>query len=139
MGLEALSRGAEKSYFIEKDKSAYKILNENIKNIDEINSKTFLGDTFEILPNILRELEFKKEGKLIVYFDPPFDFRDNMQGIYQKCFDVFDKLKEHKNIEILCFEHFSNFKMPEKIQDFEILKSKKFGKSTLTYYGLNND
>ncbi len=139
MGLEALSRGAKKSYFIEKDKNAFKVLSENIKNIDEKNSKIFLGDTFEILPKILKELRLSEDAKLIIYLDPPFDFRENMQGIYQKCFDIFENLKENKNIEILCFEHFSNFNMPEKIQNFEILKSKKFGKSTLTYYGLEND
>jgi len=130
MGLEAISRGAKEAYFIEIDKKAYEILNKNIKSIDENICKSFLGDSFKLYSDVLKQI---KEPAYI-YFDPPFDIRENMQDIYDKTLDLIKNTPKEK-VELIAIEHISSWKAPKEIGDFQLLKSKKFGKSSLSFYG----
>ncbi|MDR0762437.1 MAG: 16S rRNA (guanine(966)-N(2))-methyltransferase RsmD [Campylobacteraceae bacterium] len=129
MGLEALSRGAKKVFFIEKDKAAFNVLTKNCKNLDEAKCVCFLGDTFVKLPQIAQNL---KEAAFF-YFDPPFDIREGMEGIYEKTLELFGSLPKSK-VRLGAFEHISSFKMPEYVKEFKLLKSKKFGNSSISFY-----
>jgi 16S rRNA (guanine(966)-N(2))-methyltransferase RsmD len=132
IGLEALSRGAKRAYFIEKDKSAYQRLQQNIDLIDRENSISYMGDSFEIYPQIAKQLSTQKEP-CYLYFDPPFDIRDGMEGIYEKVISLIENTPSDIVIMIIV-EHLSDRKMPDNIGSYREKKSKKFGKSTLTYY-----
>lgn len=132
IGLEAISREASRAYFIEKDKASYSILVKNCKTIDASKCQTFLGDTFKELPLILNSLK-NASNDLIVYIDPPFDYRDGMTEIYDKCFELVKGI-ENDNILLICFEHMSELQMPQELGKFERVKTKKFGKSSLSYY-----
>ncbi len=132
IGLEALSRGSKHSYFCELDRESYKILQKNCKSIDSENTTTFLGDTFLKVPMLLEQLKNKKED-IIIYIDPPFDFRDGMSEIYEKCFKMVQEI-QNTNIFMVVFEHMTELEMPENIGKFEKFKNKKFGNSSLTYY-----
>ncbi|MDR2099522.1 MAG: 16S rRNA (guanine(966)-N(2))-methyltransferase RsmD [Campylobacteraceae bacterium] len=129
MGLEALSRGAKKVYFVEKDKAAFSVLRENCKSLDMTKCICFLDDTFTRLPQIAQSLH----EAAIFYFDPPFDTRDGMSGIYEKVMELFGSLPKSK-VKIAAFEHISSFKMPKIIKDFELFKSKTFGNSSISFY-----
>jgi 16S rRNA (guanine(966)-N(2))-methyltransferase RsmD len=131
IGLEALSRGAKQSYFCEIDKKSYKILEKNCKVIDEANSTPILGDTFEVLPRLVNN-SFKNDS-IIVYIDPPFDFRDGMENIYQKSYEMVESFT-NENIFLIAFEHKSELVLPEFIGSFEKYKTKKFGNSALSYF-----
>ncbi|WP_200764107.1 16S rRNA (guanine(966)-N(2))-methyltransferase RsmD [Nitrosophilus alvini] len=132
VGLEALSRGAKYAYFIEKERNSYEILRRNAKNIDEKSTKIYLGDAFELIFDIVEELKRKKE-KAYFYFDPPFSIREGMEEIYDKVFETIKKIP--KNIvEMIIIEHMSKLKMPEKLGNYKLEKTKKFGKSSLSYY-----
>lgn len=134
MGLEALSRGAKSAYFIEKDHSAYKVLSANCRTIDTQNTKTFLGDSFEIYPKIIEAL-LDNHQQAYLYFDPPFDSREGMADIYEKVLDLIAKTPKEIVLAII-IEHATKTKMPEKIGVYEKSKYKKFGKSALSYYAL---
>jgi len=134
IGLEAVSRDVKKSYFIELNKSSYNILVNNCKSIDINKCQTMLGDTFEQLPLLLNSLKNSSE-ELIVYIDPPFDYRDGMEEIYEKSFELVKDI-ENDNIMMICFEHVSTVEVPDILGRFEKYKSKKFGKTTLTYFRL---
>ncbi len=130
MGLEALSRGAKKVYFIEKDKEAYKILKQNIKTLNaEDNSITILGDTFNEFPKLLSSID----EKCYFYFDPPFEIRDGMDDIYQKCYDIIKDISPQK-CELIALEHMSSIKPPQSIGYYKLKKSRKFGKTTISYF-----
>lgn len=132
IGLEAISRDAKDVFFIEKDKQSYDVLIKNCKAIDMSKCNTNLGDTFNILPNLIESLK-NRDNDLIIYIDPPFDFRDGMEDIYDRCFDIVKKI-ENDNIYLICFEHVSTLEMPESLGKFELTKTKQFGKSSLSYY-----
>ena len=132
IGLEAVSRDAKDVFFIEKDKESYNVLLKNCKAVDISKCNMNLGDTFKVLPTLLESLK-NRTNDLVIYIDPPFDFRDGMDDIYDRCFDVVSKI-ENSNISLICFEHVTTLEMPESLGQFELTKSKKFGKSTLSYY-----
>jgi 16S rRNA (guanine966-N2)-methyltransferase len=134
IGLEALSRGAKHSYFIEIDNRSYKTLQNNCQSVDPSSTTTIYGDTFEKLPNLFSQLKSSKDD-IIVYIDPPFDFRDNMEGIYDKTFDLVRDI-ENDNISLVTFEYATGLEMPETLGRYKLFKSKKFGKSSLSYYCL---
>lgn len=132
VGLEAVSRGAKEAYFCEIDKNSYKILQNNCNNIDKDKTTVLFGDTFEKIPNVLKQLK-NRNDQLILYIDPPFDFREGMEDIYEKTFDIVRDM-ENDNVALVTFEHFSSLEMPETLGKFKKFKTKKFGKSSLTYY-----
>ncbi|WP_428026772.1 16S rRNA (guanine(966)-N(2))-methyltransferase RsmD [Arcobacter sp.] len=134
IGLEAVSRDVKKSYFIELNKNSYNILVNNCKSIDINKCQTMLGDTFVQLPILLNSLKNSTE-ELIVYIDPPFDYREGMEDIYEKSFELVRNI-ENENILMICFEHVFTVEVPDILGKFEKYKSKKFGKTTLTYFRL---
>jgi len=136
IGLEALSRGAKHSYFCEINKNSFKILQNNCNAIEPESCTTLFGDTFEKIPNLLKQLEEQKsvqDNEIILYLDPPFDIREGMTDIYENAFDIVRDIT-NKNVVLVTFEHMTGLDMPESLGHFEKYKTKKFGKSSLTYY-----
>ncbi|NOX14543.1 MAG: 16S rRNA (guanine(966)-N(2))-methyltransferase RsmD [Epsilonproteobacteria bacterium] len=129
MGLEALSRGAKHSYFIEKDKKAFDILQQNCDFIDKQNSTCIKADSFEYFPSLVDALE----NKAFFYFDPPFSIRDGMDEIYEKVYNLILNLPQDK-INLIAIEHMSSYRLPALIGQYSFQKIKKFGKSSLSYY-----
>ncbi len=132
IGLEAISRDAKRAYFVEIDKNSYNILVQNCKAIEPNKCQTMLGNTFVQLPSIISSLK-NSEDELVVYIDPPFDYREGMEDIYEKSFDVVREI-ENDNVFLICFEHVSSIEVPETLGKFTLFKQKKFGKSTLSYF-----
>ncbi|MEA3512355.1 MAG: 16S rRNA (guanine(966)-N(2))-methyltransferase RsmD [Campylobacterota bacterium] len=132
IGLEALSRGAKHSYFCEIDKNSYRILQNNCEAIEPENCTTIYGDSFDKIPSLLEQLKSTND-EVILYLDPPFDFRDGMDDIYEKTFNIVRDIT-NKNVILVTFEHMTGLEMPESLGKFSQFKTKKFGKSSLTYY-----
>ena len=91
-----------------------------------------MGDTFVKTPLILEQLKNAKD-EIILYIDPPFDFREGMETIYDKSFEMVQNIS-NENVVLVTFEHLSTIEMPENLGKFTKQKTKKFGKSALTYY-----
>ncbi|PDX56185.1 16S rRNA (guanine(966)-N(2))-methyltransferase RsmD [Helicobacter pylori] len=136
MGLEALSRGAKSAVFFEQNKSAYATLLENISLFKnrmkkEMEIQTFLDDAFKLLP----ALGLKNGVLNIIYLDPPFE-TSGFLGVYEKCFHALERLlnRSHSKNLLVVFEHESVHEMPKSLATLAIIKQKKFGKTTLTYF-----
>jgi len=135
IGLEALSRGASDVYFIEKNRDAFKILEQNIRTLGVGDSThAYLGNSFEIIEDVKRVLKSKNQ-KAYFYADPPFSIRDGEEEIYVKTFETLSLLPS-EIVEMITIEHMSGLKLPEKIGEFILSKTKKFGKSSLSYYSI---
>ena len=131
VGLEALSRGAKKVYFIEKDTDAYKILLQNIKSIEDEKCVAVLADSFTEFPKLLKKIN----KKAYFYFDPPFSIRDGMDEIYLKTYNLIENIPV-EICKLVSIEHISDITPPQNIADYKKIKSKKFGKTTISYYKL---
>ncbi len=130
MGLEAISRGAKRAYFVEKDENAYEILLQNIASLNvEDKCSAVYGNTFVEFYNIIENIEEKS----YFYFDPPFEIRDGMNEIYEKCYQLIKNIPTQK-CELIAIEHMSSIVPHREIGSYKMQKSKKFGKTTISYY-----
>jgi len=132
VGLEAISRGAKRAYFIELDKNSYSILLKNCKLIDIQKCQTIQGNSFVQTPLILDFIKNSKD-EVILYIDPPFTYREDMEDIYEKSFRMIANI-EVSNIFKVIVEHFSGIEIPQVLGKFSLEKSRKFGKSSISYY-----
>jgi 16S rRNA (guanine(966)-N(2))-methyltransferase RsmD len=136
IGLEALSRGAKKIYFMERDRNALQTLKGNIAQTDPSACEVFGGDSFVNISAVIAKLK-KANERAYFYVDPPFSIREGMEDIYDKTVSMIASLPQ-ENVEMIIFEHMSTLKLPENLGDFHMKKSKKFGNTTLTYYIASN-
>ncbi len=132
IGLEAISRDAKRAYFVELDRNSYNILLKNCKLVEANKCQTFMADTFIQTPAILESLK-NSNDEIILYVDPPFDYRDGMNEIYEKSFEMIKNI-ENENIVLVILEHVSSLEIPELLGNFSLKKTKKFGKSSLSYF-----
>lgn len=128
MAIEALSRGAKKAYAIEQNKIAFEVLKQNT-NFLKHKCFIFHDNTFS------SSHLYKNEKNLILYFDPPFDYRNPQYHAHDKSINLMQNLSTH-DIKQVGFEHFSKQQMPSIIGNFKLKKTKKFGKSSISYYEL---
>ena len=132
IGLEAWSRGADKLFFIEKNRSVYTLLKENLQRLNASDATAIHGDSFEVFSDIYTHIQDQKL-KSYFYFDPPFSTREGMEDIYEKTLVLIGMI-EPEVCETVIIEHMSTLKMPESIKELTRKKVKKFGKSSLSYY-----
>lgn len=132
IGLEALSRGAKKIIFMEKDRDALKTLRENIAQTDPSSCEVVEGDSFTNMTHVKKRLATLGESAFI-YVDPPFSYREGMEEIYDKTIDMIASFPLDM-ATLIIFEHMSTLLLPDAIGPFNRLKSKRFGKTSLTYY-----
>jgi len=131
IGLEALSRGASNVLFMEKDKEALKVLKQNIAQTDPNACNVFPGDSFSNIQAVVKVLH-EKVNEVYFYIDPPFSIREGMEDIYEKMMQLIESLPENI-VKLIIIEHMTGLEIPQKIGTYQILKSKKFGNTSLTY------
>jgi len=131
IGLEALSRGAKEVYLLEKDSDAIRVLKKNISKTDPTKCKVLAGDSFKNIYEVLSVLR-KNSDSAYFYIDPPFSIRENMEDIYDKSIKLISTIAKEAVCAIV-IEHMSGLTLPKCIGPFTCTKTKKFGKTTLTY------
>ena len=132
IGLEALSRGAKKIYFMEKDRDALGVLKKNIAQTDSTKCEVFGGDSFENINAVIASLKRAGEDAYF-YIDPPFSYREGMEDIYDKTIALIENLPQEQ-VKMIIIEHMSALNLPEAIGKYQAKKKKKFGKTTLSYF-----
>lgn len=118
MGVEALSRGAAKVVFVDKDIRSVQMTKQNLKNM-KIDAKVNKC-------NALTFLEACNEQFDLIILDPPYK-----SGLYEKVLQkIFEKQLLSDDGVIVC-EHATgdNF----DYSNFEVYDEKKYGNITVTY------
>ena len=134
IGLEALSRGASNILFMERDREALKVLKENISQTDPSACRVFAGDSFTNISEVVQTLKKRKEDAYF-YIDPPFSIREGMEDIYEKMMKLIASLPKEV-VKLIVIEHMTGLEIPSSIGRYEVIKSKKFGNTSLTYLNL---
>lgn len=132
IGLEALSRGAKKVIFMEKDMDAIRTLKENIAQTDPSRCEIFIGDSFSNINAVIKQMK-KNDEEAFFYIDPPFSIREGMENIYDKMIDMIASLPS-ENVKKIIIEHMSGLELPLEINAFAKIKTKKFGNTSITYF-----
>lgn len=119
LGIEALSNGASKCYFVDNSKEILPLLKKNIEHIK--NSILIHGDYLEVLKNLKEKID-------IIFLDPPYQ-----SNLIQKALNVIleNNLLSDKGI-IICEYEQEVFNCP-----LEILKEKKYGDKFIRIYKKN--
>jgi len=132
IGLEALSRGAKRILFMERDREALGVLRSNIAQTDPAACEVIAGDTFETIGQVLNRLKQLNE-KAYFFIDPPFSIREGHEDVYDKMLGLIARLPR-ENVRLVTIEHMSALELPDVIGQYALQKRKKFGKTSLSYY-----
>lgn len=117
---------------MEKDRDAIRMLRTNIAQTDPSACEVVEGDSFANIVQVKKRLEALGESAFI-YVDPPFSYREGMEEIYDKMIRMIASFPQ-SIVTLFIIEHMSTLELPESIGVFNRIKTKKFGKTSLTYY-----
>lgn len=132
VGIEALSNGSQWAYFLEKEKEPAKVLQSNLRSLKCENYEIIQGDSFETIKKVVKDLVERNE-QAIFYLDPPFSIREGQEDVYDKTFALMADLPAQV-APIVVIEHLSSYRFEEQVGSFKQGKTKRFGKTSLTYY-----
>ncbi len=128
LGIECLSRGAQKCVFVDVSKESISIIKSNITRARVENESIVLNLDFK---DAISKLKAQKNKFDVIFMDPPY---------YKNMFiDALEKIDNADLLEeegIIVIEHDSKENLPEKIERLEKNKVKKYGNTTLTFYKL---
>ena len=117
LGIEALSRGARKVYFVDKDKRSIMLTKENLKGMTE--------EYVVMNCNYLTALQKFDEVFDLILVDPPY-----ASGVYESVLnEIYERsLLSEEGIIVLEHPNGMNFN-----SNFEIFDEKRYGTVTLSY------
>lgn len=127
MSVEALSNQAFKAIAIEKDKEIFKVALKNAKISTKL--KLYNDDSFKLLKSLIE----KAQKPIILYIDPPFDYREGFLNIYE---DILKLIGEQalEKISLIIFEKNSFKALPKEFSGFIFFKEKLFKNTSLSFY-----
>ncbi len=126
LGIEALSRGAERAIFVEKDSKAYGVLQENIAKCRyEEHVETFRVDAVRAVKALL------KRDIVIDYLfmDPPYhkkEYYDLVQTLVEG-----EKLA---NTAIIMCEHEKGIELPAQYGPYQCVRQETYGSTIISIY-----
>ncbi len=125
LGLEALSRGAQKAYFIDRDRDSLLAVKSNIEHTHQQEKAVVCaGDVFQQL-GVLKRKQVKCD---LIFSDPPYH-----KGLTEQ---ILLYLTEHDLINVggfLVLEMGQDEKLPEISHLWEIWRSRNYGKTTVIH------
>ena len=125
-GLECISRGAKKVTFVENDKMATNILNENLVKLNVTSKAIVINNKVE---KILKNNKIEKFD--IVFFDPPFIDKEFVQTL--------SSIKDGKiyNVKHVIIIH-RDRKTEDNLDNFiNTILSKQYGRSKIIFGAFN--
>lgn len=121
MGIEAISRGAKRAYFVDNNRHSLSVINENIRLVRfEDRASVIFGDYHSILTHCTEKVD-------IAFLDPPYSKKllsDAMQAILPIM---------GENSKIIC-ESPIDEELMQNVGCFVKLKERTYGKIKLTTY-----
>ena len=119
LGIEALSMGAKKCYFVDYNKEAVKIINQNLKGINE--------EVVVLNKDYLNALDYFKEHKItfdLIILDPPYQRYDILKII--KLIDKYNLLNPNGLIVVETTNDLTDY--------YRCIKTKKISNKIIKVY-----
>lgn len=129
LGIETLSRGAEKAIFIEKDKRAFQTLKENIKKCRyEVVSELYCTDAGRAVKALLkRDIQVQ-----YLFVDPPY-----MKREYYDLVPVLVEGGKLSDDAIIVCEHSPDVELPRNFGPYTCIREETYGSSIISIYRLS--
>lgn len=126
IGIEFLSRGAAKAYFVDNSPKSISVIKENLSHTGFLErAKIIKGDA-------IRTVKFlgRKGIKLdYIYIDPPFN-----KKLIKKALDEIKKGNISNNNGIIIMEHEKELSLSEEFSNFRKSDARRYGNKALTFY-----
>lgn len=130
IGREKLSANSSSEYDMNGAKSVNRDVNLSSKCSESSAANSSESHTVNFGENSLSD----PARRVFVYLDPPFAIRQGFGGIYERVLALIACLGPSQCELLIAIEHMSELELPPKIGDFALLKSRKFGATTMSYY-----
>jgi 16S rRNA (guanine(966)-N(2))-methyltransferase RsmD len=127
IGLEALSRGAQKAAFIEQNPEAGRTLEKTLTQFKvKVQSQVFIQDVALAIqnPHLIGWRPFD-----VLYIDPPYQFEQSLQVLTQ----IEEADLAARNGQVI-YEHFSKRTPPSAIGQWVLTRTAKYGDTGLSFY-----
>lgn len=126
LGLEALSRGADKCYFVDNSAESIRLIRDNIEMCRAEDYSVVIHGDFK---RALSQIEQEGETVNVYFLDPPY---------YKDLWEPAMELIREKDLlteggMIVC-EHRKEQELPGQMAGFEKAKERKYGKVVLSIY-----
>jgi 16S rRNA (guanine966-N2)-methyltransferase len=125
LGIEALSRGARKAFFVERERQALHVIQKNL-------SQCGMEGQSEILPidaiRAIRILEARGESFDLIFMDPPYE-----RGLVEK---TLEKLKTHRiyhESSILIVQRDRREPLPETFEGWTLSRERRIGDTIVSF------
>ena len=132
LGLEAVSRGAKKTVFVDQAEWAVKSIQKNIKNL-EIPPAQARVVQMDVLRSITK-LEREKERFSVIFIDPPF-----RKGLVKKALMKLDGSAIVSPFAQVIVGHVPEEELPENLTSLKWVRTKKIGQACLSFLFLNRN
>ena len=128
MGIEAISRDAKKTIFVDNDNEAISIINKNLQacHFDKSSYQVYKDDAFKVV----ERLENQKIQFDIIYLDPPY----TVDEIFIPIMEALGNTHLLKEDGILAIRTKKEKELPDTFHYLEKTKMKKYGISMVHYY-----
>lgn len=126
LGIESLSRGAEKAVFFDSNRACCDIIKQNLlhaKLIDK--SSVICADVFN--EKAMSKADCDKFN--IIFLDPPYG-----KGYIVKAINLLTDLSALSEDVLVIAEHRSDEEIPETIRELILTKRKKYGITMVSFY-----
>nr|WP_314278524.1 16S rRNA (guanine(966)-N(2))-methyltransferase RsmD [uncultured Peptostreptococcus sp.] len=130
LGIEALSRGANRVVFSDKSPDSIKIVKSNIEKVKLSNKSLVLNYDFK---RCLSKMGSENQKFDLVFVDPPY-----YKGLFE---EVLATIRDNDILNkdgVVILEHDANTKIGH-VDGLEVYKEKKYGITMLTFYCLEDD
>jgi len=129
-GIEALSRGAKKVIFIEKELKCIKIIKENLEKTE--NSQNAVVYKIDFLPGL--KLLAKKNYLLdYIFLDPPYN-----RGLVNISLLEIAKLPILRKNGLVIVQHYKKEKVMENLNNLRLFNQRRYGECYLSFYDYVN-
>jgi 16S rRNA (guanine966-N2)-methyltransferase len=127
IGIEALSRGSRKAYFVENARKAAYVIRENISLLGLTSSaEVYERDAVQAIP----QLAANDVVADVVFLDPPYD----QQGAYEQVLRSLSRSALVSEKTVVVAEHFKRFDPGDDVGELRRYRTLKQGDSALSFY-----
>lgn len=126
VGLEALSRGADRAAFVDRYSEATKLINKNLEKLNYTNSASVYDMEVEAA---IEKFDRRDRRFDLVFLGPPYD-----KGLSEETLALLGENKVAQKGSVVAVEVFFKNDLADSYGDLEMIKESEYGQNKLVFY-----
>lgn len=123
MGIEALSRGASFSTFVEQDPRAVRVIKQNLQELGMTGrTRIIRGDCLDALDRLSGKFDY-------IFLDPPYGRR-----LLEEVLRILAEKDLLRPRGVIVAEHHHKDRIPERLLQLRLKESRRYGETMLSFY-----